>query len=198
MRNRFPFYYEVKTLLILWIVLPQPQGQGNGGSTYLFQSHISPFLTNHESTIDGLNRSLSIRLKLIGRKISNRLLSSIRGIILGGGGEQGEGSYNDYTETTARQDQVGDNSRGTLNSILGWGITNVLSSSLQTSEIRRRRTQLKAVETEKETRLRKKREKLEKELANLKSRQEEEEEEEGSFSSDDEGTDDEEDGYLLR
>ncbi|EMS25092.1 TB2/DP1/HVA22-related protein [Rhodotorula toruloides NP11] len=43
----FPFYHEVKTLAILWLVLPQVQG-----ASYIYINYLSPFLTAHEADID--------------------------------------------------------------------------------------------------------------------------------------------------
>ncbi|KAI0068300.1 hypothetical protein BV25DRAFT_1911297 [Artomyces pyxidatus] len=43
----FPFYWEVKTLFLLFLSLPQTQG-----STWLYKSYLEPFCTQHEAEID--------------------------------------------------------------------------------------------------------------------------------------------------
>ncbi|GAA5831643.1 hypothetical protein JCM5353_000990 [Sporobolomyces roseus] len=74
----FPFYYEFKTLVILWLVLPQIQG-----STYLYQFHLSPFLSSHENDIDHFLSSSRSRLRSLGASYVNRLIHSIRDAVLG-------------------------------------------------------------------------------------------------------------------
>ena len=46
-KSRFPFYYEIKILFILWLILPQTQG-----ATYLYNTFVDPTLTRHEKEID--------------------------------------------------------------------------------------------------------------------------------------------------
>ncbi|TEB38978.1 hypothetical protein FA13DRAFT_1724933 [Coprinellus micaceus] len=43
----FPFYWEVKTLFLLYLSLPQTQG-----STYIYQTYVHPFLIKNEASID--------------------------------------------------------------------------------------------------------------------------------------------------
>jgi receptor expression-enhancing protein 1/2/3/4 len=43
----FPFYWEIKTLFLLFISLPQFEG-----STYLYKSYVEPYLVQNESDID--------------------------------------------------------------------------------------------------------------------------------------------------
>jgi len=43
----FPFYWELKTLFLLFLALPQTQG-----STYIYQNYFRPFLAQHESALD--------------------------------------------------------------------------------------------------------------------------------------------------
>ncbi|KAG8994262.1 hypothetical protein FRB94_007274 [Tulasnella sp. JGI-2019a] len=43
----FPFYHEVKTLFLLFLVLPQTQG-----STIIYQKYLLPFLLENEELID--------------------------------------------------------------------------------------------------------------------------------------------------
>lgn len=44
---RFPFYYEIKILFILWLILPQTRG-----ADYLYYNYIDPTLTYHQNEID--------------------------------------------------------------------------------------------------------------------------------------------------
>jgi len=44
---RIPLYYTLKTLFLLYLVLPQTQG-----ASYLYKYHLEPFLDNHEAEID--------------------------------------------------------------------------------------------------------------------------------------------------
>ncbi|KAK4053740.1 hypothetical protein OIV83_001396 [Microbotryomycetes sp. JL201] len=65
-----PFYYEIKTLVILWLTLPQIQG-----STYIYVAHVHPFLTEHEDEIDqaiadGKDRAKQAGLAWLGRGIA--------------------------------------------------------------------------------------------------------------------------------
>ncbi|CAG8632665.1 1547_t:CDS:2 [Rhizophagus irregularis] len=43
----FPFYYEMKILFILWLILPQTRG-----AAYLYDNYIDPTLTFHQKEID--------------------------------------------------------------------------------------------------------------------------------------------------
>ena len=44
---RFPFYYEIKILFTLWLILPQTQG-----AAYLYNNYVEPTLTRHEKEIE--------------------------------------------------------------------------------------------------------------------------------------------------
>ncbi|KAJ2932673.1 hypothetical protein H1R20_g4426, partial [Candolleomyces eurysporus] len=44
---RLPFYWEVKTLFLLYLSLPQTQG-----STYIYQTYLHPFLAKNEASLD--------------------------------------------------------------------------------------------------------------------------------------------------
>ncbi|GAA5973678.1 hypothetical protein JCM21900_006598 [Sporobolomyces salmonicolor] len=74
----FPFYYEVKTLVILWLVLPQIQG-----STYIYLTHLAPFLASQETDIDSFVTSTRSRAKAIGLEFLNRGIQRARQAILG-------------------------------------------------------------------------------------------------------------------
>jgi len=47
----FPFYFEIKTLLLLCLALPQIQG-----STFIYQNYLQPFFSKNETELDaGIN-----------------------------------------------------------------------------------------------------------------------------------------------
>ncbi|KAJ6591210.1 TB2/DP1, HVA22 family-domain-containing protein [Mycena vulgaris] len=50
-----PFYYPIKTLLLLYLALPQTRG-----STYIYTNHLQPFFRTHESQIDSLLAQLRV------------------------------------------------------------------------------------------------------------------------------------------
>ncbi|KAG6380124.1 TB2/DP1, HVA22 family-domain-containing protein [Boletus reticuloceps] len=51
-----PMYYLMKTLFLLYLVLPQTRG-----SSYIYINHLQPFLHSHESQIDATLASLKAR-----------------------------------------------------------------------------------------------------------------------------------------
>jgi len=50
-----PFYYAMKTLLLLYLALPQTRG-----STYIYINHLYPFFRTHETQIDSLLAQLRV------------------------------------------------------------------------------------------------------------------------------------------
>ncbi|KAJ7481738.1 TB2/DP1, HVA22 family-domain-containing protein [Mycena latifolia] len=50
-----PFYYPLKTLLLLYLALPQTRG-----STYIYTTHLQPFFRTHEGQIDSLLAQLRV------------------------------------------------------------------------------------------------------------------------------------------
>ncbi|KAI0049521.1 hypothetical protein FA95DRAFT_1594507 [Auriscalpium vulgare] len=52
-----PFYYPIKTIFFLYLALPQTRG-----SSYLYITHLQPFLHSHESQIDATLASLRTRI----------------------------------------------------------------------------------------------------------------------------------------
>ncbi|KAI9458514.1 TB2/DP1, HVA22 family-domain-containing protein [Boletus coccyginus] len=52
-----PMYYLMKTLFLLYLVLPQTRG-----SSYIYINHLQPFLHSHESQIDATLASFKARL----------------------------------------------------------------------------------------------------------------------------------------
>jgi receptor expression-enhancing protein 1/2/3/4 len=55
--HRIPMYYLMKTLFLLYLVLPQTRG-----SSYIYINHLQPFLHSHESQIDATLASFKARL----------------------------------------------------------------------------------------------------------------------------------------
>ncbi|KAF9479713.1 hypothetical protein BDN70DRAFT_786350, partial [Pholiota conissans] len=45
--KRLPFYWEVKTMFLLYLSLPQTQG-----STYVYTTYLQPFLSRNEADLD--------------------------------------------------------------------------------------------------------------------------------------------------
>ncbi|GAA5881549.1 hypothetical protein JCM3774_002020 [Rhodotorula dairenensis] len=74
----FPFYHEVKTLVVLWLVLPQIQG-----ATYIYINHLSPFLTSHEGEIDAAMSNARASATKMGIDYLNRALRQARAFLLG-------------------------------------------------------------------------------------------------------------------
>ncbi|GAA5949107.1 hypothetical protein JCM10213_007093 [Rhodosporidiobolus nylandii] len=74
----FPFYYELKTLFILWLALPQIQG-----STYLYIHHLSPLLTAHEHEIDTFLSNLRSSALAASASYAQRGLRALRQAVLG-------------------------------------------------------------------------------------------------------------------
>ncbi|KAM0756355.1 hypothetical protein T439DRAFT_321059 [Meredithblackwellia eburnea MCA 4105] len=74
----FPFYYEFKTLVILWLTLPQIQG-----SSYIYVAHLHPFLNDHEDDIDAAIADAKGRAKTVGIEWLNSLAQRIRQLVLG-------------------------------------------------------------------------------------------------------------------
>lgn len=51
---RLPLYYTIKTIFILYLVLPQTKG-----ASYLYTHHLQPFFNTHEPQIDATLSSLA-------------------------------------------------------------------------------------------------------------------------------------------
>lgn len=71
---RIPFYYPIKTLFLLYLVLPQTQG-----STVIYRLHVAPFFALHEHRIDAalgelktyILNFLQSRLRLVWDSVSS-------------------------------------------------------------------------------------------------------------------------------
>ncbi|KAG0255333.1 hypothetical protein BG011_005196 [Mortierella polycephala] len=73
----FPFYYEVKVLFVLWMVLPQTQG-----SIYLYQAFIDPYLTQHEREIDQTLKDIQKRAMAMGMQYIKQAIQLIQNLLL--------------------------------------------------------------------------------------------------------------------
>ena len=56
-RGRIPFYFTLKTLFLLYLVLPQTRG-----SSYIYANHLSPFFRSHEAQIDATLASVRAKI----------------------------------------------------------------------------------------------------------------------------------------
>ncbi|KAG8910779.1 hypothetical protein FRC01_006138 [Tulasnella sp. 417] len=70
----FPLYHEVKTLFLLFLVLPQTQG-----STLIYQKFILPFLLQHEALIDQQLGSLQGRFFKVAQDQFQNVLQKVFG-----------------------------------------------------------------------------------------------------------------------
>ncbi|KAN0064371.1 hypothetical protein ACQY0O_002567 [Thecaphora frezii] len=66
----FPFYYELRLVFNLWLVLPQTRG-----ATWLYINHLHPFLQSQEEAIDEFIESVKARI----REESKNLLGKLWG-----------------------------------------------------------------------------------------------------------------------
>ena len=76
--QRLPFYAFARLLLLSYLVLPQTQG-----ARLLYQSHIDPFISAHESDIDKFITRTHDRVKAIGLSSLKRFVDFIKENILG-------------------------------------------------------------------------------------------------------------------
>ncbi|KAG2181960.1 hypothetical protein INT43_006885 [Umbelopsis isabellina] len=85
----FPFYNDIKALLVIWFILPQTQG-----SVIIYQQVIQPFLTQHESRIDRALLDVQKQARRTGLEYGKRgvailnnllgeLVNKLRAMILG-------------------------------------------------------------------------------------------------------------------
>lgn len=76
-RYRLPFYYDVKTIALLWLTLPQIQG-----SSYVYIHHLHPWLSAHESDIDTFLLSAKARAKEAGLDYARRMWGGAKDMLI--------------------------------------------------------------------------------------------------------------------
>lgn len=74
---RLPFYYQVKTLALLWLTLPQIDG-----ASYVYIHHLHPWLLAHETDIDLFLLSAKSRAKQAGLDYARRAWMAAREMVL--------------------------------------------------------------------------------------------------------------------
>ncbi|KDN37272.1 hypothetical protein K437DRAFT_259843 [Tilletiaria anomala UBC 951] len=72
-----PFYFELKLLFTLWLVLPQTKG-----ATYLYIHHVAPFLAAHEQDIDVALGAAKSKLKASAIASLEKAWNSLRDAML--------------------------------------------------------------------------------------------------------------------
>jgi len=75
--NWIPFYYEIKTVLIIWLTLPQIQG-----STFIYLTYIHPFLASHEAQIDASLADAKEKAKMAGVDYLRRGIKALKEFII--------------------------------------------------------------------------------------------------------------------
>ncbi|KIJ63589.1 hypothetical protein HYDPIDRAFT_134065 [Hydnomerulius pinastri MD-312] len=79
-----PMYYFIKTLFLLYLVLPQTRG-----SSYLYINHLQPFFHSHESQIDATLASFKARLYAFVQERFRALWEQFSGVL----GQQQQAQY---------------------------------------------------------------------------------------------------------
>ncbi|KAG0208644.1 hypothetical protein BGX28_000452 [Mortierella sp. GBA30] len=72
-----PFYYEVKMLFVLWMILPQTQG-----SIYLYQTWVDPYLSQHEHEIDRTLKDIKKQAMVMGMQYIKQAIQTIQNLTL--------------------------------------------------------------------------------------------------------------------
>ncbi|KAF9330568.1 receptor accessory protein 4 [Podila minutissima] len=72
-----PFYYEIKLLFVLWMILPQTQG-----SIYLYQAFVDPYLNQHEHEIDQTLKNIQKQAKAMGMQYIKQGIQLLQNLIL--------------------------------------------------------------------------------------------------------------------
>ncbi|KAF9962446.1 receptor accessory protein 4 [Mortierella alpina] len=72
-----PFYYEVKMLFVLWMILPQTQG-----SIYLYQTFVDPYLSQHEREIDQTLKDIQKQAMAMGMQYIKQAIQMIQNFAL--------------------------------------------------------------------------------------------------------------------
>ncbi|KAF9433270.1 receptor accessory protein 4 [Entomortierella beljakovae] len=73
----FPFYYEIKLLFVLWMILPQTQG-----SIYLYQAVVDPYLAEHEHDIDKALQDMQKQAMAMGMVYIKRAIQMLQNLAL--------------------------------------------------------------------------------------------------------------------
>ncbi|KAG0100587.1 receptor accessory protein 4 [Podila epicladia] len=72
-----PFYYEIKLLFVLWMILPQTQG-----SIFLYQAFVEPYLNQHEHEIDQTLKNIQKQAKAMGMQYVKQGIQLLQNLIL--------------------------------------------------------------------------------------------------------------------
>ncbi|WAQ86728.1 hypothetical protein PtA15_7A456 [Puccinia triticina] len=72
-----PFFYQFKSLLILWLTLPQIQG-----STYVYVTYVHPFLLEHEVEIDTWLVDMKQRCRQAGTTYFHQFVNRLKALML--------------------------------------------------------------------------------------------------------------------
>ncbi|KAF9348104.1 hypothetical protein BGX26_000443 [Mortierella sp. AD094] len=73
----FPFYYEIKLVFVLWMILPQTQG-----SIYLYQAFVDPYLAQHENDIDKALKDMQKQAMAMGMQYIKQAIQLIQNLVL--------------------------------------------------------------------------------------------------------------------
>ncbi|KAF9124635.1 receptor accessory protein 4 [Mortierella sp. 14UC] len=72
-----PFYYEIKMLFVLWMILPQTQG-----SIYIYQAIVDPYLSKHEKEIDLALKDMKNKAMAMGMQYLKQAIQAIQNFAL--------------------------------------------------------------------------------------------------------------------
>ncbi|KAF9142289.1 receptor accessory protein 4 [Linnemannia schmuckeri] len=73
----FPFYYEIKMLFVLWMILPQTQG-----SIYIYQAIVEPYLLKHEKEIDQALKDMKNKAMAMGMQYLKQAIQALQNLAL--------------------------------------------------------------------------------------------------------------------
>ncbi|KAG0328746.1 receptor accessory protein 4 [Dissophora globulifera] len=71
----FPFYYEIKLIFVLWMIMPQTQG-----SIYLYQKFVDPYLSQHEHDIDKALKDMQNQAMAMGMQYIKQAVQMIQNL----------------------------------------------------------------------------------------------------------------------
>ncbi|KAG0227456.1 hypothetical protein BGW41_003815 [Actinomortierella wolfii] len=72
-----PFYYDIKILFILWMMLPQTQG-----SLYIYQVFVEPYLASHEQDIDKTLQDAQRQARAMGLEYIKRGIAALQKAVI--------------------------------------------------------------------------------------------------------------------